>query len=161
MVSDERLLELAAAYMEAAGKPYEAARRPDGVEVVWAEFGGQFVRMHGFFAPLPGRSTLTVYVMALEPVDPARRASVAELVVRLNHGLAIGRLDLALDTGELRTFASIPAVDAEPTTQQLHALMVTCLGTLDLLMQPIRWVIDGAMSPSEAAEAMPPIEIRF
>lgn len=106
MVSDERLLELAAAYLDLAGKPYEAARRPDGVPVVWSEYAGQFVRMHGFFAPLP-------------------------------------------------------ALGAEPTTQQLHALMVTCLGTLDLLMQPIRSVIDGAMSPREAAEAMPPIDIRL
>jgi len=159
--SDAELLDLACAYLTQAGKPYERARRPDGVDVVWSKIEGQFVHMHAFFAPEPGRSVLTVYVVAVESVPRSRRAAVGELLVRLNHGLTIGRLDLSFETGELRAYASIPAWDATPSLHQLHALLVTNLGTLDLLMQPIRLVVEGSMTPEQAAAAMPPIEIQY
>ena len=161
MVADATLLDVAADYLTQAGKEFERTRRHDGVDVVQAEFAGQYVRMDGFFAPIPGQSILAVYVVAIERVPRARRPAVAELLVRLNSGLGVGRLDLSFETGELQAYASIPAWDATLSPHQLHALLVSNLGNLDLLMQVIRCVIDESMTPEQAVQAMPPTHIHF
>jgi len=88
--------------------------------------------MYGFFAPVRGRSLLSVYVTAVESVPRARRGVVGELIVRLNHGITIVRLDISFESGELRAYASIPAWDSTLSLHQFHALLVTNLGTLDL-----------------------------
>jgi hypothetical protein len=93
-----------------------------------------------------------VWAIYPEEIAATRRVAVALYVTRVNHGLAIGNLELDLDAGIVRCKASIDTEDLEITATAFANLVAAAVELLDVYVPGLRDVIGGA-DPHEAAKA--------
>lgn len=91
-----------------------------------------------------------VWAVAPESVPAAARTPVALYVTRVNHGLAIGNLELDLDSGEVRCKASVDVEGVEVGDALLGNLLAAAVELLDVYLPGVREVVAGA-DPAEAA----------
>ena len=71
-------------------------------------------------------------------VPEARRTQMAEVVVRVNDGLDLGRFDLDLSMGRLSCLATMPIADGDVTKEQFDALLVGAMVTTDPVLPGLR-----------------------
>jgi hypothetical protein len=91
-----------------------------------------------------------VWAIYPEEIAPARRSAVALYVTRVNHGLAIGNLELDLDAGIVRCKASIDTDGLEINATVFTNLVAAAVELLDVYVPGLRDVIGGG-DPHEAA----------
>src|SRR5262245_32325280 len=92
-----------------------------------------------------------VWAIYPEEIPPERRIAVALYVTRVNHGLAIGNLELDLDAGIVRCKASMDTEDLEVTQSAFANLVSAAVELLDVYVPQLREVVGGA-DPHEAAQ---------
>ena len=92
-----------------------------------------------------------VWAIFPEEIPPERRSAVALYVTRVNHGLAIGNLELDLDAGILRCKVSVDTEHVEITPAAFANLLSASVELLDVYVPLLREVIGGA-DPHEAAK---------
>jgi hypothetical protein len=83
-------------------------------------------------------------------VEAARRAAVAELLLRINWSLALGSFDLSYDTGEVRFRTAIDVTGAEISPALIRPVVQANLATTARLAAAIARVAAGDASPVEA-----------
>lgn len=93
---------------------------------------------------------IMVWAVSPETVPPPARTPVALYVTRVNHGLAIGNLELDLDAGEVRCKASADLEGVELGDALLGNLLAAAVELLDVYLPGVREVVGGA-DPAEAA----------
>lgn len=89
----------------------------------------------------------TIYPLRA-PAD--RRVEVAEFVARVNYGLALGALELDVDSGELRFKTSADVRATLFSLPLLRSLLQTCLATADRYYPGYTGLLYGRMTPQEA-----------
>lgn len=89
----------------------------------------------------------TIYPLRA-PVD--RRAEVAEFVARVNYGLALGNMEMDVDSGELRFKTSADVRATLFSLPLLRSLMQTCLATADRYYPGYTALLYSGMTPEEA-----------
>ena len=92
-------------------------------------------------------SAVVVYAIARTLVPASRRADVAMLLTRVNHGLRLGNFELDLDDGELRFKASVPLPGSPLAPDVADALLMIASSAIDHHLPAIEAVIDG-LDPS-------------
>jgi hypothetical protein len=98
-----------------------------------------------------GEDTRLAVLVHMAPIVPEdRRREMAELVVRANDGLAMGRFDLDMSDGTMAYYASMPVVDGTVTAGQFDDLMYCALTTADCYVLAINRLLYGDdLSPAE------------
>jgi hypothetical protein len=92
--------------------------------------------------------------MLPEAVAEAQRPAVAELLTRINSGLAVGGFEMDWDAGAVRFRTSVDLEGTEPGAPLMRQLLRANLSTTARFYQPILEVAASEKSPVEALAAM-------
>jgi hypothetical protein len=79
-----------------------------------------------------------------------RRAACAELLTRINFGLALGCFEMDFEDGEIRFRTSIPLVSEDVSPEMVEHLVFSNLSTVDRFFGAIMSVIHADVSPKAA-----------
>lgn len=96
----------------------------------------------------PGR--FIFYSVLGSRAPEARRAVVAELLTRVNHGMILGNFELDYTDGEIRYKTSAYLEDIQPSKDLFHTLVYTNLLVMDKYLPGIMSVIYAGMTPEQA-----------
>jgi hypothetical protein len=150
--TDRELLNVAVSYLTQAQVQHETVGSSDGLVGLRATFPGQHGTFTGLFVPDEAARKIAVYVLAPFQVPAPTRPAVAELLVRINYDLGLGRFDMDFGDGELRYFTAIDVTGSTLAPHQLHVMLMSGLTTLDGLLPTIREVAAGSAPPAEALD---------
>lgn len=93
---------------------------------------------------------LDVSVHLAPIVSEDRRREMAEVVVRANYGLALGRFDLDMSDGTMEYYTSMPVADGTITAGQFDDLLFCALTTADRYTPAFNRLLYGDdLSPAE------------
>jgi hypothetical protein len=150
--ADRELLNVAVSYLAQAQVQHETVGSADGLMGLRAAFPGQNGTFTGLFVPDEVARKVAVYVLAPFQVPEPARPRVAELLVRINYDLGLGRFDMDFGDGELRYFTAIDVTGSTLAPHQLHVMLMSALTTLDGLLPTLRDVAVGGVAPAAALE---------
>lgn len=79
-----------------------------------------------------------------------KRASLAELITRINYGMNIGNFEMDMNDGELRYKTSIDVEGGDLTQKMVETLVTVNLSTTDRYFTAFTDVLYANVSPAEA-----------
>lgn len=141
------LLALARDYLERSGWDVERYPEEPLLRTVAEARAGVwtcFVRAYA------AEEQLVFYSVAPRPAPASTRATVAELLHRLNFGIIIGNFELDCDDGEIRFKTSLDAEGEPLSDAQLEKLTTYNVGSMGRYLEIIDAVIEGSLTPLEA-----------
>lgn len=98
----------------------------------------------------------SIYSQAPWTAPEPSRLAMAELLVRLNYGLALGNLEMDFADGEVRFKTSVDVSGSRLTLAMFDALLDANLAAMDAYLPALEAVRDGRMTAAEAAASVEP-----
>jgi hypothetical protein len=97
-------------------------------------------------------SQLVAYSVVPTPVPADALPAISEFVIRVNHGLSYGNLELDLDDGQLRFRTSLDYEGNRLTEALVRPVLVNNCGLIDHLLPAIHGIVQGDLTPAAALE---------
>ncbi len=95
-----------------------------------------------------------IYSQAPWSTPEGVRIAMAELLVRINYGIAIGNFEMDFSDGEIRFKTSLDVAGGHLSRAMFEALLESNLAAMDVYLPAIEAVRDSRMTPAEAVASV-------
>lgn len=150
MSHDSELFDVASAYFDELGIEPKVVISAKGLVGLRIALPGENGLFSGVILPDEGAREVAVFALAPFSVPEAGRRDVAELLVRINFDLDLGRFDMDFSDGEIRFLTAIDVTASTLSPQQVHVMLMTCLTALDAHLPTIVEVGANGVAPEKA-----------
>jgi hypothetical protein len=139
--------------LESRGVEWEETTDP---EVIRAEVASEAGEWTLFVVCREEHGRCSIYSQALWAAPETSRPAMAELLTRLNYGLALGNLEMDFADGEVRFKTSVDVSGSHLSLAMFDAILDANLAAMDAYFPALEAVRDGRMTPAEAAASVEP-----
>jgi len=147
------MLTVAIEVLESRGVEWEETTDP---EVIRAEVASEAGEWTLFVVCREEHGRCSIYSQALWAAPETSRPAMAELLTRLNYGLALGNLEMDFADGEVRFKTSVDVSGSHLSLAMFDAILDANLAAMDAYFPALEAVRDGRMTPAEAAASVEP-----
>ncbi len=140
------LLETAKVFFQQQGWRFEPAVDEP---ILKLGFEGQNGRFLCLFEAKEEVSQVAFYVVRPGPIEPSKRAAVAELFMRINCTLRVGAFELHFDTGMARFRSGVDLENVTDAATVIRNLVLMSVATMDNYAPALSGVLNG-QTPIEA-----------
>ena len=145
------MLALALQALESRGIEWEETPDPEVIRAEVASANGEWTL---FVVCREEYGRCSIYSQAPWTAPETSRPAMAELLARLNYGLALGNLEMDFADGEVRFKTSVDVAGGQLPLAMFDALLDANLAAMDAYLPALDAVRDGRMSPPEAAASV-------
>lgn len=145
------MLTVALEVLESRGVEWEETTDP---EVIRAEVASESGEWTLFVVCREEHGRCSIYSQAPWTAPETSRPAMAELLTRLNYGLALGNLEMDFGDGEVRFKTSVDVSGSHLALAMFDALLDANLAAMDAYLPALEAVRDGRMTPTEAAASV-------
>lgn len=96
----------------------------------------------------------SIYSQAPWSIPEGVRVAMAELLTRINYGIAIGNFEMDFSDGEIRFKTSLDVAGGHLSRAMFEALLDSNLAAMDAYLPAIEAVRDSRMTPAEAVASV-------
>ncbi|MFH1680498.1 MAG: YbjN domain-containing protein [Candidatus Eisenbacteria bacterium] len=126
----------------------------DEAKTVIVGYQGENAAYRAFVAVSDEDDLLECVTILPTTVPPARRATVAEFIVRGNYGMPLSKFEMDFDDGTVRLYTSSLIQGGSLTTDSLNHVFGVNFVAADRFYPAFMQVVFGRTSPSEAVESV-------
>jgi hypothetical protein len=123
-----------------------------GATVLRTGFALRECKVNGFILVNEERRQVSFVTVCPLTIQKDHRQATAELILRINSNLFLGRFDLDMDDGEVRYHSSVMLGDGDLDEEMYSHLIFTNLIAMDIHFSAIAAVSIGSESPVTAIE---------
>lgn len=147
------MLTVALEVLESRGVEWEETTDPEVVRAEVASDAGEWTL---FVVCREEHGRCSIYSQAPWTAPETSRPAMAELLARLNYGLAIGNLEMDFADGEVRFKTSVDVSGSHLSLSMFEAILDVNLAAMDAYLPALEAVRDGRLTPAEAAASVEP-----
>lgn len=147
------ILTVALEVLESRGVEWEETTDPEVVRAEVASDAGEWTL---FVVCREEHGRCSIYSQAPWTAPETSRPAMAELLTRLNYGLALGNLEMDFADGEVRFKSSVDVSGSHLALAMFDAILDANLAAMDAYLPALEAVRDGRMTPAEAAASVEP-----
>ena len=141
------LLDTTRTFLDERGWPYLLVPEHDGLRF---PFQGDDERWECLIGTDEANGRVLVYSVCPFNVPLEQRQAMAELLTRINYGLATGVFEMDFVDGQVRCRTSIETGGAQLSQANVKALVTGNLRTMNTFLPAITAIVGGDVSPLEA-----------